>query len=212
LSHPPRGDISLFSLSRSHSIALTFTIKQIHNYVDRISPHLLNYPRYTDSAPPPQEQQQQPEQHQQEEHHEEQEEEEQQEEEGQEGQEQEEEEQQDAPPERATPYIQPAEPTPLDNALRTLVQELEPYRLTKGEILMLINLGVGLKSPNPLAEDGGVAETVEEQQQEEEEDELDFTTRAIINSAIEEQEERFSDEDVLAIVTIVRNTLGKPQG
>lgn len=42
------------------------------------------------------------------------------------------------------PYVQSKEPTEFDNKLRNAIQELAPYSLTKGEVLMLINLGLGM--------------------------------------------------------------------
>jgi hypothetical protein len=96
-----------------------------------------------------------------------------------------------------------------------LIQELKPYGLTKGEVLVLINLGVGLKNP-PTVPNGSVAESVEEKQQQEEvveeEEEEDYAAQALIESVIEERDERLSDEDVEAIMAIMRNTLGKREG
>ncbi|KAL1978440.1 hypothetical protein VTN31DRAFT_1299 [Thermomyces dupontii] len=91
-------------------------VKEIHNYVERISPHLLNYPPSTTSPTTASKrdsfQQQQ---------------------------------QQQLQPQPQLPYSLPSEATPLDNAIRRLIAELKPFGLTKAEVLMLINLGVGVK-------------------------------------------------------------------
>jgi len=51
------------------------------------------------------------------------------------------------------PALVSKEPTPLDLALKEVITRLKPYGLTKGEVLMLLNLGVGLEreSDNDLA-------------------------------------------------------------
>lgn len=35
--------------------------------------------------------------------------------------------------------------TPLDTAIRTLITDLRPYGLTKAEVLLILNLGVGIR-------------------------------------------------------------------
>jgi hypothetical protein len=131
-----------------------------------------------------------------------------------------------------------------------LVTRLQPYGLTKGEVLTIINLGVGLdraglvpttNSSNNIHENqdvvmengGAITETIESgegvaQNEEEAEDqeaaaaaavgggegegEDDYGALALFDSVVEEREERLSDEDVTAILAIVRETLGKRNG
>ncbi|KAL3466200.1 hypothetical protein BJX64DRAFT_23439 [Aspergillus heterothallicus] len=159
-------------------------VKEIHNYATRLSPHLLRYPQY------------------------------------------------DPPSTTEIPGKRKAvsEPeTPLDVALRDLITRLQPYGLTKGEVLMIVNLGVGLPSAaaagqagdddegmdvdgegqagaeNGEGEEGGVEESGEE---EGEGEAGDYGALALIDTVIEEREQRLSDEDVSAILTIIRETLG----
>ncbi|KAA8646445.1 uncharacterized protein ATNIH1004_007875 [Aspergillus tanneri] len=132
---------------------------------------------------------------------------------------------------------------PIDDALRELIQRLQPFGLTKGEVLMIINLGVGLHGSS-MGEDGGEeggeqleeAEGVGEQDGEmpngvdemqvdaqgEEEgvgaeeaagelSEDDYGALALLDTVIEEREERLSNEDVGMVLTIIRETLG-PKG
>ncbi|OKL63493.1 hypothetical protein UA08_01550 [Talaromyces atroroseus] len=145
-------------------------VAEIHNYVDRISPHLLNYPRYThDSKDSSTNNDQQ--------------------------------ESTDQQQQQQQPYIQPTEPTPLDNALRKLIRELAPYNLTKGEVMMLINLGVGTKNvakEDTMEVDGAEAE---------EEEDPYYSDKAVMSSFIEDMSERLSDDDVINILTILNENL-----
>ncbi|KAI5309567.1 hypothetical protein KEM55_002950 [Ascosphaera atra] len=54
-------------------------------------------------------------------------------------------------------------PTPLDVAIRKLISELRPFGLTKAEVLTILNLGVGLKTGEAQdgAAEGGADEDVE---------------------------------------------------
>ncbi|KAF7625650.1 hypothetical protein AFLA_002503 [Aspergillus flavus NRRL3357] len=112
----------------------------------------------------------------------------------------------------ALPLIQSNAPTPMDIALRDLITQLQPYGLTKGEVLMIVNLGVGMQDA-PAGADGmdvdvngeGVAEGEGELGEE------DYGALALLDTVIEEREERFSDEDVVAILGIIRGTLGRGQ-
>jgi len=158
---------------RNHCTVVT----EIHNYVERTSPHLLNYPRYTHgSQAPTTHTLQQPSTDQQQ------------------------------------PYIQPKEPIPLDNAIRKLVRELAPYNFTKGEVVMLINLGVGVKSKklsnnsinNAMDVDGDEVRA----DQEEEDDDENYPHRALMHSVIEELDMRLSEEDVDNVLRIMNETLG----
>ncbi|KAL5049242.1 hypothetical protein BDW71DRAFT_204990 [Aspergillus fruticulosus] len=138
----------------------------------------------------------------------------------------------------------------LDNALRELVTRLEPYGLTKGEVLMIVNLGVGISAAAGAAVEGGGeggveaggegwgaekmdvddgnaaaengVEVVEEGiggqvdgeadgdgvEGEGEGDAGDYGALALIDTIIEEREQRLSDENVLEILAVIRETLG----
>ncbi|PYI02233.1 hypothetical protein BO78DRAFT_351911 [Aspergillus sclerotiicarbonarius CBS 121057] len=171
-------------------------VKEIHNYVSRLSPHILNYPQYTHLSPSQIQAQSQAQQS------------------------------------TSTP-IPPSQlntPTPLDHALRELVTRLQPYGLTKGEVLMIVNLGVGLIAPtaegdneagegeeDENAEQDDVEETngmdvdgaeAGEEQGEGEIAEEDYGALALLDTVIEEREERLSNENVANILAIIRETLG----
>ncbi|KKK16826.1 hypothetical protein P175DRAFT_0500377 [Aspergillus ochraceoroseus IBT 24754] len=161
-------------------------VKEIHNYVSRLSPHILKYPRYTTTTSTTQ------------------------------------------------TRAQKETETPLDGALRALVTRLQPYGLTKGEVLMIVNLGVGIDSSASAAEntenapEGGEEMDVDgadEQQTgqegdgegeggeqgeggEEEEDPMagDYGALALLDTVIEEREERLSQEDVGEVLAIIRET------
>ncbi|GMG43569.1 unnamed protein product [Aspergillus oryzae var. brunneus] len=137
----------------------------------------------------------------------------------------------------ALPLIQSNAPTPMDIALRDLITQLQPYGLTKGEVLMIVNLGVGMQdAPAGAGEDGqeeegegeagegegevvngngdGMDVDVNGEGGAEGEGELgeeDYGALALLDTVIEEREERFSDEDVVAILGIIRGTLGRGQ-
>ncbi|RAK98236.1 uncharacterized protein BO80DRAFT_387916 [Aspergillus ibericus CBS 121593] len=171
-------------------------IKEIHNYATRLSPHILNYPKYTHLSPSQIQAQAQTQQ-------------------------------------STSTTIPPAQlnaPTPLDHALRELVTRLQPYGLTKGEVLMIVNLGVGLITPTAdgdnEAGEGEEGESMEqdngeetngmdvdgaeacEEQGEGEIAEEDYGALALMDTVIEEREERLSNEDVANILAIIRETLG----
>ncbi|KAK1140853.1 hypothetical protein N8T08_009850 [Aspergillus melleus] len=135
----------------------------------------------------------------------------------------------------------------------TVVKELQPYGLTKGEVLMIVNLGVGVQGPGadaPGEGEEGEAEGTEEGQGEEGEEgaeeggeemtngtaaeaqgeemdvdavegggeeggeevpEEDYGPLALLDTVIEERDERLSDEDVRAVLAIIRETLGGGQ-
>ncbi|KAL2834891.1 hypothetical protein BDW59DRAFT_155711 [Aspergillus cavernicola] len=175
-------------------------VKEIHNYITRLSSHVLRYPSNVNTNTP-------------------------------------------------TPVSKrgktkavkvPDAPTALDNALRELVTRLQPYGLTKGEVLMLVNLGVGLP-PGIVGGGGGEDEGGEgegeamdvdsqgeggagegidqggdgrgESEGEEGEGEVgDYGALALVDTVIEEREQRLSDEDASAILAIVRETLGSGTG
>lgn len=112
--------------------------------------------------------------------------------------------------------MQPTEPTPADNALRKVVQELAPYNLTKGEVMMLINLGVGLKQKKAIDVDAmdvnGDQETAADEIGEEGEEEDDmYGHKALLSTIVEEMEERLSEEDMMNIFRIMDENLGSGQ-
>ncbi|KAL2855299.1 hypothetical protein BJY01DRAFT_10129 [Aspergillus pseudoustus] len=164
-------------------------VKEIHNYASRLSPHLLRYLQLSDPSAST-----------------------------------------DQPGKKASA---PELETSLDIALRDLITRLQPYGLTKGELLMIVNLGLGLPSAaagqagegegeeeavgegmdvdeNGRAvgvENGGNEEAIDGEGVEEGEA-SDYGALALIDTVIEEREQRLSDEDVSAILTIIRETLG----
>ncbi|KAJ5749261.1 uncharacterized protein N7511_010957 [Penicillium nucicola] len=175
-------------------------VKEIHNYANRLSPHLLRYPRYTARPSSSQSQSQ-------------------------------------AAmtstlqaqssitdPDAASlpPPVSNSEPTPMDTALRNLVSRLQPYGLTKAEVVMILNLGLGLGPAAEASEEAGeelpygeavmdVDETNgDEAAAEGEEAEMspaDYTAMVLLDGIVEERELRLTDEDVAAILVIIRETL-----
>lgn len=53
------------------------------------------------------------------------------------------------------------EETPIDRALRELITRLQPFALTKGEVLMIVNLGVGVEGKPAADGDDGHGEEEE---------------------------------------------------
>ncbi|GFF76144.1 conserved hypothetical protein [Aspergillus lentulus] len=167
-------------------------VREIHNYIHRLSPHLLKYPAYIHGEPP--QSQQQP--------------------------------SSGASP--TVPPVQPSTPTPIDLALRELVTRLKPFGLTKGEVVMIVNLGVGLDTPSGARGDeeeggGGEQDGMEVDEVEGGEEggeeagresgggglsEEDYGALALLDTVIEEREERLSEDDVAQILAIIRETLG----
>ncbi|KAJ5588162.1 hypothetical protein N7537_010840 [Penicillium hordei] len=169
-------------------------VKEIHNYASRLSPHLLRYPRYTARPSSSQSKSQsqaamtgtlrtsnsastEPDAN------------------------------------SLPPPITSSEITPMDTALRDLVVRLQPYGLTKAEVVMILNLGVGL-SGNPATEEaaeeganGEDAMEVDGEAEGEEGEEEDYTAVVLMDGVIEERELRLSDEDVKAILAIIKETL-----
>ncbi|KAF3491432.1 uncharacterized protein GIQ15_00949 [Arthroderma uncinatum] len=99
--------------------------------------------------------------------------------------------------------------TDLDVALRTLIASLKPFNLTKAEVLTIINLGVGLEAKP----EGEAAEDTVMQDGEGEDggQGIDYGALALLDTIIEDREERLADEDVAEILRIVRETLGKKE-
>ncbi|EGD83897.1 hypothetical protein H112_07579 [Trichophyton rubrum D6] len=99
--------------------------------------------------------------------------------------------------------------TDLDVALRTLISSLKPFNLTKAEVLMIINLGVGLEAKP----EGEAAEDTVMQDGDGENGDagVDYGALALLDTIIEDREERLADEDVAEILRIVRETLVKKE-
>ncbi|KAK2765568.1 hypothetical protein FQN54_008422 [Arachnomyces sp. PD_36] len=215
-------------------------VKEIHNYAARLSPHLLNYPKYTHDDPEPEEtlpaitQVQRPassssqsqaqsqngaQTHllkaQQSEHHQ-------------------------------PPRIQSTEPTDLDLAIREVITRLKPYGLTKAEVIMILNLGVGVDNTGGSTVEGA-GEDEEEGEGENEEgaesnaevngentdgdgdvemaaeegvegegeaeagggEEEDYGATVLLDTIIEDLEERLTPENVMEIIQILKETLGR---
>ncbi|KAI2792781.1 hypothetical protein POX_b02824 [Penicillium oxalicum] len=189
-------------------------VRPFHNYVSRISPHLLKYPRSTDRPSSSHSQSQ------------------------------------TAmtrtmrPSVTSTTELEPPtisrqplsnEPTPLDRAIRSLIQKLRPYGLTKAEVLTIVNLGIGLSAGESedltaVGEANGHGEMMEvdetpvegegeemaggdgaegEEGEEGGATEADYGALALFDAVIEEREERISDDDLIAILGIIRETLNE---
>jgi hypothetical protein len=112
----------------------------------------------------------------------------------------------------------------MDTALRDLVTRLQPYGLTKAEVVMILNLGLGLSATPEATEEGGEvvingdgAMDVDEQNgdgqaaegegEEEEMSPADYTAMVLLDAVVEERELRLNDEDVAAVLAIIRETL-----
>ncbi|EDN05833.1 predicted protein [Histoplasma mississippiense (nom. inval.)] len=133
-----------------------------------------------------------------------------------------------------TTLLSQTQPTALDNALREIISRLRPFQLTKAEVLMIVNLGIGLgvsgETGDGEGEDGvtiTTASAVTEEMVDEMEvdggasgqpgrdvyggidEEADYGALALLDTVIEDREERLSTEDVGEILRIVRETLGK---
>lgn len=105
----------------------------------------------------------------------------------------------------------------MDVALRDLISRLQPYGLTKAEVVMILNLGVGVSSSAENQENGdGEAMEVDETNgdggEEGEGGEEDFGALALFESVVEEREARMTDEDVQAVLNIIREVLNEHYG
>ena len=122
------------------------------------------------------------------------------------------------------PPIPSTEPTPMDIALRDLVTRLQPYGLTKAEVVMILNLGLGLGATPEATEEGGEVvvngdgamevdeqngdeQAAEGESEEEEMSPADYTAMVLLDAVVEERELRLNDEDVAAVLAIIRETL-----
>ena len=207
-------------------------VKEIHNYVSRLCGHLLRYPRFA----PPESLSSEP---------------------------------GDAAAGENAQVVAPppAGETPMDTALKELIRRVQPFGLTKGEVLMIVNLGVGVGVGRPSegtenadtaentegdAGEGGEkgdgqmdvdqsghadadadadqadgvngvgvnGDTAEPEGQgqghgEDAEGEIpeeDYGALALLDTVIEEREERLSNEQVAQILAIIRETLGSGSG
>lgn len=116
------------------------------------------------------------------------------------------------------------EVTPMDHAIRDLIKKLQPYRLTKAEVVMILNLGVGVGTAgtgeNEAVEEEDLAngESIMEVDQpnghgngeageNEEGEEEDQGALALFESVVEERESRLTDEQVSEILAIIREVL-----
>lgn len=110
----------------------------------------------------------------------------------------------------------------MDRALRDLITRLHPYGLTKAEVVMILNLGLGVQASTGGAGEGmvngdgemdvdhqGMVNGVSEEAEGEggEGGEEDFGALALFDTVVEEREDRIADEDVPVILGIVRETL-----
>ncbi|KAJ5722513.1 hypothetical protein N7488_000548 [Penicillium malachiteum] len=183
----------------NEKLTLRFRSIQIHNYVTRISPHLLKYPR---STPRPSSSQSasaaammgtmRP------------------------AAESSDIDNNDPSKPSIPPPVIASEQTPMDHALRELITKLQPYGLTKAEVVMILNLGVGASSPadgQNGEEFNGNGDAMEVDENgangEEEEAEEDFGALALFESVVEEREARISDEDVQVVLGIIREVLSQ---
>lgn len=110
----------------------------------------------------------------------------------------------------------------MDNALYDLIVRLQPYGLTKAEVVMILNLGLGLGGNNDAeaaegeeGANGDGAMEVDEQNGEgeggedgeDEQTQADYTAEVLLDAVVEERELRLSDDDMKAIFAIIRETL-----
>jgi hypothetical protein len=122
-----------------------------------------------------------------------------------------------------TPSIPSNELTPMDHALRDLITKLQPYGLTKAEVVMILNLGLGLtgtadaedraegyaNGDGEMDVDEGHTNGVEGEEGEGEED---YSAMALFDTVVEEREDRIADEDVPVILSIIKETLTESYG
>ncbi|KAL2364393.1 hypothetical protein RJZ56_002651 [Blastomyces dermatitidis] len=208
-------------------------VKEFHDYVTRLSPHLLNYPSFTPPKPEADDKKNKDNNNNNDNND-------------------------DyninttststsltgPPPRPQPPAPLQSQTTDLDNALREIIRRLRPFQLTKAEVLMIVNLGIGLDASagevgdaegegEEEGEEGAAAgasategartademdvdgEVDGEQRGEGEgeghgaiDEEADYGALALLDTVIEDREERLSTEDVGEILRIVRETLG----
>lgn len=124
----------------------------------------------------------------------------------------------------------------MDKALRELIIRLQPYGLTKAEVVMILNLGVGLSAgsaENPdeqemangdgemevdqeaaavNGENGEVEGGGEENGEGEEEGEDDTGALALFNTIVEELDSRIAEDQIPGILAIIREVLSQDYG
>jgi hypothetical protein len=115
----------------------------------------------------------------------------------------------------------------MDHALRDLITKLRPYGLTKAEVVMILNLGLGLTSAvdaedrraegyvngdGEMDVDEGHTNGVDAEGENGEEGEEDYSAMALFDTVVEEREDRIADEDVPVILSIIKETLAENYG
>lgn len=108
----------------------------------------------------------------------------------------------------------------MDLALRDLITQLKPYGLTKAEVVMILNLGVGVmtsaegENGEEMVNGDGEMDVDEDGNAVNGEggEEEDFGAMAIFESVVEEREQRISDEDVQVVLGIIREVLSEHYG
>lgn len=107
----------------------------------------------------------------------------------------------------------------MDYALRDIITKLQPYGLTKAEVVMILNLGLGLTGTadgEGHANGDGEMEVDEGhmngEEGEEGEGEEDYSALALFDTVVEEREDRIADEDVPVILSIIKETLAESYG
>lgn len=107
----------------------------------------------------------------------------------------------------------------MDKAISDLIVRLQPYKLTKAEVIMILNLGLGLGN-NPGTEERGEEgasgdgamevdgqNETEEDAEESEDAQADYTAEVLLDAIVEERELRINDDDMKSIFAIIRETL-----
>jgi hypothetical protein len=92
--------------------------------------------------------------------------------------------------------------------LSVLLQRLAKYEITKGEVVMILNLGLGLEDWKgrmpPRLRDGGDGVTSAEEQR--------VSDEWVLAAVCEELEQRFGPEEIQAILGTVAEVLGAETG
>jgi hypothetical protein len=109
-------------------------------------------------------------------------------------------------------YLNPEETAKIygeqDSWLRVLLQRLAKYELAKGEVVMILNLGLGLEDWKgrmpPRLRDGGDGVTSAEEQR--------VSDEWVLAAVCEELEQRFGAEEIQAILGTVAEVLGAEKG
>jgi hypothetical protein len=132
-------------------------VKEIHNYAERISPHLVQYLEYLGQTAAT----------------------------GPDGDGDGNVNGQGGEDNRVSTLPSPKKPAPLDFALREVITRLKPYGLTKGEVLMLLNVGIGYLGTEAEGDgEKGPADREQEREGEEEGEEEDDQQAALRDAAV----------------------------